>query len=151
MSDIADIKRAIARLEASATRITRRNARLQLQRIIARIMERYPAMRPDGTEIIPVKRRGLQCPVCKVPMKSAATLVRHLRMKCRMVRTAKGWTPEKPRYVCACGKECNTRGIEQHLRAVSKQPGGLGDHFAAAILTGTAAAPGPTTFVGGTP
>lgn len=151
MSDITEIKRLIVRLESSVTPRTRKNARRALQAAVAAVLEKHPAMRPDGTEIIPVKRRGLQCPVCKVPMKSAAVLVRHLRMKCRMVRTARGWTPEKPRYICACGKECSTRGIEQHLHRMAKQPGGLGDHFAAAILTGTAAAPGPTTFVGGTP
>lgn len=149
MSVITEIKRAIARLEASATRITRRNARHQLRRIIDVIMERFPAMRPDGTEIVPVKRKGLQCPVCKVPMKSAATLVRHLRLKCRMVRALS--SAGGLRYVCPCGKECSTRGIEQHLHRVNKQPGGLGDHFAAAILTGKAAPTGPTTFVGGTP
>lgn len=151
MSDITEIKRIIVRLESSATPRTRKNARRALQAAVAAVLEKHPAMRPDGTEIIPVKRRGLQCPVCKVPMRSGLALVRHLLLRCRMIRQAHDHNTNERRYFCPCGKDCSERGIEQHLRAVSKWPGGLGDHFAAAILTGTAAAPGPTTFVGGTP
>ena len=79
------VRDALKRLEASDTRQKRKNARKNLDRTLKAlaefVAETYPQIRKDGTEIMGRKVKGCRCPICNVPMKSFATLGRHLHSK----------------------------------------------------------------------
>jgi hypothetical protein len=78
---MTSIERAVDRLEKSTGRIARRNARAALKKLLYATWKEYdishPPIRKDGTEIVRVKKRGVCCPICDVPLKGFVELARH--------------------------------------------------------------------------
>ena len=133
------IDKAVARLEASTGRIARRNARKALQGLLSDVWKKadvaYPPIRKDGTEIIRVKKRGVCCPICDVPLKGYVELAKHMGKIHRMIY-ANGRT-------CWCGKRFewldkgneSATNLARHLAGVGRENlkthaviGALGNH-----------------------
>lgn len=111
------IDKAIARLERSTGRIARRNARKALKALLGDVWKKadiaYPPIRKDGTEIIRVKKRGVCCPVCDVPLKGWNELAKH-GVKKHGLRAGFG------KRKCWCGKIMPIEQLARHLAGVGR-------------------------------
>lgn len=138
------LKAAVRRLERSDTPRKRAGARRALEQAV-RSLQRdvdaaYPKLRDDGTAIVPRKIRGCACPVCRLPQKSVAQLVGHLRAKHAGTITRNGSQETapgvfEPKFRCVCGESFSDRGLISHLAKVN-----ILHHFAAAALVRSAGA-----------
>ena len=109
------LSKALDRLEASDTRLKRKNALTAFSRAMkglqAQVARQYPKLRKDGSEIVARKPRGAWCPHCKRPMKNFRQLARHL---VEILNPPNRRIPE-----CWCkGHFRNMKHLTQHLAGV---------------------------------
>jgi len=109
---VRELAAALRRLAASEGRpAARRNALKAFAAAVAEVEAAFPKLRPDGTPIIPRKRRGAYCPLCRVPFQGWASFANHVAHVHHQPSRS-----SPARWACPCGKAFGSRAkLALHL------------------------------------